>query len=120
KSIGRKTIARETDVTRRTSIDELRDAVLRELGRVDILVNAAGRTVRKATKDISEAEWNAVMDTNLTGMLRACQAFYEPLKQSGRGRVINIASLASFVGFWDVGVYNASKMGVRALTQTLA
>jgi NAD(P)-dependent dehydrogenase (short-subunit alcohol dehydrogenase family) len=117
---GRRTLVHETDVTSRASIDALRDEVLRQLGRVDILVNAAGRTLRKQTKDVGEPEWNMIMDTNLTGMLRACQSFHEPLKASGHGRIINIASLASFVGFWDVGVYNASKMGVRSLTQTLA
>jgi NAD(P)-dependent dehydrogenase (short-subunit alcohol dehydrogenase family) len=118
--LGRRTLCHEVDVASRGSIDALRDAVLKHLGRIDILVNAAGRTVRKQAKDISEAEWQTVMDTNLTGMLRACQSFYEPLKQSQHGRVINIASLASFVAWYDVVAYNASKMGVLALTQTLA
>jgi NAD(P)-dependent dehydrogenase (short-subunit alcohol dehydrogenase family) len=108
------------DVTRRDSTDKLRDAVVQKLGRVDILINAAGRTFRKQAKDISEADWNAVLDTNLTGILRACQSFYEPLKACGRGKVVNIASLASFVGWYDVVAYNVSKMGVRSLTQTLA
>src|SRR5207249_3191834 len=101
------------------SIDGLRDAVLQQFGRVDILVNAAGRTFRKQAKDISEADWNAVMDTNLTGMLRACQSFHDALKRSGHGKVVNIASLASFVAWYDVVAYNASKMGVLSLTQTL-
>jgi NAD(P)-dependent dehydrogenase (short-subunit alcohol dehydrogenase family) len=119
-ALGRRTLRHDVDVTRRASVDELRDRVVQQLGRVDILVNAAGRTFRKQARDISEADWNAVLDTNLTGMLRACQSFYEPLRASGRGRVINIASLASFVGFYDVVAYSASKMGVLSLTQTLA
>jgi NAD(P)-dependent dehydrogenase (short-subunit alcohol dehydrogenase family) len=61
-----------------------------------------------------------VLDTNLTGMLRTSQSFYEPLKATGRGKVVNIASLASFVAWYDVVAYNVSKMGVLSLTQTLA
>ena len=118
--LGRGTLRHEADVNSRPSIDALRDAVMKAFGRVDILVNAAGRTFRKQAKDINEGDWNAIIDTNLTGMLRACQAFYEPLKASGRGRVVNIASLASFVAWYDVVAYNASKMGVLSLTQTLA
>ena len=118
--VGRKTVCHAVDVSKRESIDGLRDAVLAKLGRVDILVNAAGRTARVQAKDISEETWHSVLDTNLTGMLRACQSFYEPLKASGHGRVVNIASLASFVAWYDVVAYNASKMGVLALTQTLA
>lgn len=118
--VGRRTVCRAADVADRASIDALRELVLQKLGRVDILVNAAGRTARVQAKDISEKVWHEVMDTNLTGMLRACQSFYEPLKASGHGRVVNIASLASFVAWYDVVAYNASKMGVLALTQTLA
>ncbi len=118
--IGRRTLCHTVDVTSRTSIDTLRDDVVQHFGRADILINAAGRTFRKQAKDVSEADWHAVFDINLTGMLRACQAFYEPLKSSGHGKVVNIASLASFVAWYDVVAYNASKMGVLSLTQTLA
>lgn len=118
--IGRRTIHHTVDVSSRPSIDTLRDAVVKELGRVDILVNAAGQTFKKPTTEISESDWYKIIDTNLTGMLRACQSFYEPLKASGHGRVINMGSLASFVGFYNVVAYNVSKMGVHSLTQTLA
>src|SRR5205085_8847060 len=84
-----------------------------------ILVNAAGRTARRPTAVVSEEEWESILDTNLTGMLRACQSFYEPLKQGGRGRIINIASLSSFVAFHEVAAYGASKAGVMALTRSL-
>jgi NAD(P)-dependent dehydrogenase (short-subunit alcohol dehydrogenase family) len=119
-ALGRRTLCHGVDVTAIASIDALRDAVVKQLGRVDILVNAAGRTMRKAAKDLTEADWHGILDTNLLGMVRACQSFYPALKNSGRGRVINIASLASFVGFMDVAPYNVSKGGVRSLTQTLA
>ncbi|HXR74426.1 MAG TPA: SDR family NAD(P)-dependent oxidoreductase, partial [Bryobacteraceae bacterium] len=92
---GRKALRRSSDVQSRESIDALRGAVLKEFGRIDILLNAAGQIFRKPTHLVTEAEWNKLMDVNVTGMLRSCQSFYEPLVESGRGRVINIASLNS-------------------------
>ncbi len=119
KNAGRATLKKTIDVSSRESIDALRDVVLEKFGGVDILVNAAGRTARKPTNEVSEAEWIEIFDTNLTGILRACQSFYELLKQSGRGKIINIASLASFVAFHEVAAYGASKAGVLALTRSL-
>ena len=116
---GVRTLAARCDVSDRASLDALRDAVLAEFGGVDILVNCAGRTFRKPTREVGDAEWNDLLDTNVTGILRACQAFYEPLKASGRGRIVNVASLASFVAFHEVAAYGASKAAVMALTQSL-
>jgi NAD(P)-dependent dehydrogenase (short-subunit alcohol dehydrogenase family) len=116
---GGEAFAQTADVGERGSIDALRDAVLERFGAVDILVNAAGRTARTPTAEVSEEEWDAIMDTNLTGMLRCCQTFYAPLKESGRGRVVNVASLSSYVAFHEVAAYGASKAGVVALTRSL-
>lgn len=113
-------VVQAADVTKRESIEALRDAVLAALGRVDILVNAAGYTFRKPAAEVSESDWSAIFDTNLNGALRACQIFYEPLKRSGRGRVINIASLGSFLAFKDVAAYSASKTALLSLTRSLA
>ena len=117
---GRKSLRLTVDAVDRTSIDALRDRVVSKLGRVDILVNSAGQIFRKPTVNITESEWNTLMDVNLTGTLRACQSFYEPLAASGRGRVINIASLNSFVSLFEVTAYAASKAGVLGLTRSLA
>jgi NAD(P)-dependent dehydrogenase (short-subunit alcohol dehydrogenase family) len=117
--MGRKSLQKTVDVARRESIDALRDAVLKKFGAVDILVNAAGRTARQPTAEVSESEWTEIFDTNLTGTLRACQSFYEALKKNGKGKIINIASLASFVAFHEVAAYGASKAGVLALTRSL-
>ncbi|MGC2658908.1 MAG: SDR family oxidoreductase [Bryobacteraceae bacterium] len=119
-SLGRKTLRQSVDAASRESIDALRDAVLQQFGRVDILLNAAGQIFRKPTPTISESEWNKLMDVNVTGMLRSCQSFYEPLVDSGRGRVINIASLNSFVSLLEVAAYATSKAAVLGLTRSLA
>lgn len=116
---GSKTLRHTVDIGDRKSIDVLRDAVLGRFGRVDILVNAAGITKRIATAQMAENEWAEILETNLTGMLRVCQSFYEPLKGSGRGRIINVASLASFVALHEVAAYGVSKAGVMALTRSL-
>ncbi len=118
--LGRKSLVHATDASKRESIDSLRDAVMAEFGRVDILLNAAGQIFRKPTVSISETEWNTLMDVNLTGTLRACQSFYEPLLASGHGRVINIASLNSYVSLLEVTAYAASKSAVLGLTRSLA
>ena len=83
-------------------------------------MNAAGRMSKAAVKDVAEAEWDSVQNTNVTGVLRACQAFYEPLKASGRGRVINITSLNSFVSLNGVAAYAVSKAALLGLTRSLA
>jgi NAD(P)-dependent dehydrogenase (short-subunit alcohol dehydrogenase family) len=118
--LGRESLNYSVNVSDRASIDTLRDAVLARFGRVDVLVNAAGRTKRTPTKDLPEQEWEDILDTNLTGILRCCQSFYQPLGNSGRGRIINIASLSSFVGLYEVTAYCASKAGVLSLTRSLA
>ena len=117
---GRRTLHQSADVTDRASIDLFRDAVLAEFGRVDILVNAAARTFRKPTAEVTESEWSELVDITLNGVLRGCQSFYEPLKTSGNGRIINIASLGSFLAFHEVSAYCAAKSAVLSLTRSLA
>lgn len=117
RSRGVRTLQMSCDVGDRATLDALRDAVLVELGGVDILVNCAGRIFRQPTATVDEAAWTGLLDTNVTGMLRACQSFYEPLK--GKGRIVNIASLTSFVSLHEVAAYGASKAAVMALTQSL-
>jgi NAD(P)-dependent dehydrogenase (short-subunit alcohol dehydrogenase family) len=119
-TMGRQTLGRAADVRDRHSIDGLRDAVLEQFGRVDILINAAGYTFMEATATMGEEQWLLLMDTNLSGALRACQSFYEPLKASGRGRIVNIASLGSFLAFHRVAAYCAAKSGLLSLTRSLA
>jgi NAD(P)-dependent dehydrogenase (short-subunit alcohol dehydrogenase family) len=117
---GRRTLPVTCDVTDRGSLEELRAAVMSSFGKVDILVNCAGRTKRVPTLEMSEADWEAILATNLTGTLRACQIFGRVMLERGYGRIINIASLASFVALHEVAAYAASKAAVAALTRSLA
>ena len=117
---GRRTIRVTADVTDRGSLEKARDAVLASFGRVDALVCCAGRIKRTPTLDVSEEEWNGIVDTNLTGTLRACQVFGRPMLERGSGRIVNIASLNAFVSFLEVSAYAASKAAVSALTRSLA
>lgn len=117
---GRRSLAVTVDVLDRASVDRLRDRILDHLGHADILVNAAGRIARKPTLAVTEEEWRDTIDVNTTGVLRTCQAFYEPLAASRRGRIINIASLNSFVALKEVAAYAASKSALMSLTRSLA
>jgi NAD(P)-dependent dehydrogenase (short-subunit alcohol dehydrogenase family) len=117
---GRRTIRMCADVADAASLTALRDACLRDLGGIDILVAAAGVTKRVPTLEMADADWHRIIDTNLTGVLRACQVFGAPMVARKSGRVITIASLASFIGLHEVAAYTASKAGVAGLTRALA
>jgi NAD(P)-dependent dehydrogenase (short-subunit alcohol dehydrogenase family) len=119
-TLGRKTLRHPVDVLSRPSIDALRDAAVKAFASIDILINAAGRMAKIPARDLSESDWNSVQDTNVTGMLRACQAFFAPLQASGRGRIVNIASLNSYVSLTGVSAYAVSKAAVLGLTRSLA
>jgi NAD(P)-dependent dehydrogenase (short-subunit alcohol dehydrogenase family) len=120
-ALGRRTIRKVADVMDRAALEALRDETVAKLGGVDILLNAAGKTKRRPTIEVTVEEWRDIMDTNVTGMLIACQVFYGPLKASKPGgRVINIASLSSFVSLNEVAAYAASKSAVLSLTKSLA
>ena len=119
-SKGRRTLRVASDVTDVKSLEALRDQVLRQLGKVDILVNSAGRTQRAPTLEMDEADWNAILETNLTGTLRSCKVLAPPMIKQGWGRIINIASIATHLALFEVAAYSASKAGVGALTKSLA
>jgi NAD(P)-dependent dehydrogenase (short-subunit alcohol dehydrogenase family) len=119
-SRGSKTLRMVSDVADRNSLQILHDAVVAEFGHVDILVNSAGITKRIPTLDCPEETWTNIMDINLNGTLRACQIFGKSMLARGAGRIINIASLSTFVAFRDVAAYGASKAAVGALTRSLA
>ena len=119
-SVGRKTVRAVADVTDTASLEALLAEATRALGAIDILVNAAGKSKRTPTLEVTEREFTDILDTNLMGTLRACQVFGRPMLERGRGRIINVASLTSFLAFHEVAAYAASKAAVVSLTQSLA
>jgi NAD(P)-dependent dehydrogenase (short-subunit alcohol dehydrogenase family) len=118
--MGRRSLAMASDVTDRSTLEKLHQAVVAEFGRVDILVNCAGMTKRTPTLDVPEEEWDAIIQTNLNGTLHACQVFGRAMIAQKYGRIVNIASLSSFVALYEVAAYGASKAAVAALTKSLA
>jgi len=117
---GRKTLRVTSDVCDRASLEALLAATLDRFGQVDILVNCAGKIKRTPTLTVPEEEWTDILNTNLTGTLRACQVFGKPMLDRGYGRIVNIASLNSFVALSEVAAYAASKAGIASLTRSLA
>ena len=119
-STGRRSLEITCDVTNETTIQHLLEATQQALGDVHILVNCAGRTKRTSTLELSDAEWNSILETNLNGTLRACRVIGRHMVDRQYGRIINIASLASFVALYEVAAYSASKAAVASLTKSLA
>ena len=119
-SLGRATLRVPSDVTDRASLETVLAKSIERFGKVDIMINCAGRTKRVPSLDLSEEDWNAILETNLTGTLRAAQVFGRHMVERGYGRIVNIASLSSFVALFEVAAYGASKAGVAALTKQLA
>ena len=119
-ALGRRSLRCASDVLDRASLERVLAESIGAFGKVDILVNCAGRTKRAPTLDFSEADWNAILETNLTGTLRAAQVFGRHMIERGYGRIVNIASIASFLALYEVAAYAASKAAVASLTKSLA
>lgn len=118
--IGRRTLRVASDVGDRQSLEALLAAAVERFGKVDILINCAGKTKRAPTLDYPEELWDDIIETNLTGTLRGCQVFGRHMIERGYGRIINIASLSTFVALFEVAAYAASKAAVASLTKSLA
>lgn len=119
-ALGRRSLRCVSDVADRGSIESLLAECIDAFGKVDILVNSAGITKRSPTAEFPEEDWNAIMETNLTGTLRTCQIFGPHMISNGWGRIVNIASLGTFVSLFEVAAYTASKAAVASLTKSLA
>jgi NAD(P)-dependent dehydrogenase (short-subunit alcohol dehydrogenase family) len=116
---GRRTLRVTADTRDKGSLQRLLAACLERFEKVEVLLNCAGKIKRAPTLDFQESDWNDILDTNLTGTLRACQVFGQHMLSRKNGRIINIASLNSFVALHEVAAYAASKAGVAALTRAL-
>jgi len=119
-ALGRRSLRLTADALDREALQKALEATLAAFSKVDILVNCAGITKRTPTLEVSDEEWDSILSTNLTATFRACQVFGRAMIEKGYGRIINIASLASFIGLHEVAAYTASKAGVAGLTRALA
>ena len=119
-AVGRRSLELACDVTDQASLVNLLDSTTSALGQVHILVNSAGYTKKTPAVDVAIEEWNSILETNLTGTLLACQVFGRHMQERRYGRVINIASISSFVALYQVAAYSASKAAVASLTKSLA
>jgi 2-deoxy-D-gluconate 3-dehydrogenase len=119
-ALGGDTIFIEADVTKKAACIQMIAEATAKFGSVDILVNNAGTTVRKPPQDLTEADWNLVMDTNLNSAFFACQAVYPGMKAKGFGKIINIGSVMSLGGSPYAAPYAASKAAIMNLSKALA
>jgi len=119
-AVGRKAILIDADLSTIAPVGDVVERTVAELGGLDILVNNAGIIRRNDSLDFSEADWDAVMDTNLKSVFFLCQAAGRHMVAQGRGKIVNIASMLSFQGGIRVPSYTASKSGVAGLTKLLA
>src|SRR5262245_54934106 len=116
----RRTLRHPVDVSSLSSLHALHNACVEAFGRVDVVVAVAGVTKRMPTLEMSEEDWNRILDTNVTGMFRTYQVFAPAMIARGSGRLIGIGSIASFVGLQEVSAYTASKAAVAGLTRALS
>jgi len=117
---GRRSLRLAADVGDAAALAAVKDACVETFGRLDVMVYAAGTTKRVPSLEMAEADWHQIIETNLTGMMRACQVFGREMVARRSGRIIAIGSLSSFVGLHEVAAYVASKSGVAGLTRALA
>ena len=117
---GGRAIALELDISDMASIDRAVRSVLGEAGQIDILVNNAGLGSNHDALDITEADWDEIMDVNLKGLFFVTQAVARSMVERGYGRIISLSSQAGLVGIPRHAVYSASKGGVNMLTRVLA
>jgi 2-deoxy-D-gluconate 3-dehydrogenase len=117
---GARAIAVAADVTDKAAVAAMVSRVTGELGRIDILVNNAGINIRKPPHALDIAEWNSVIQTNLTSAFLCSQAVYPAMKAAGGGKIINIGSMMSIFGASFAPAYAASKGGIVQFTRSCA
>jgi NAD(P)-dependent dehydrogenase (short-subunit alcohol dehydrogenase family) len=118
--LGRRAVPVELDTRSQESIQAAVDAAHAAYGKIDILVNNAGCNVRKPALEITWEDWNLVLDTNLRGTFFVAQGVARHMVPRGYGRIINIGSVTSVMGYAGLAPYCASRGGVKQLTMSLA
>lgn len=119
RQLGRRSLEVTADVTKRDEIQKAIDRLLEEFGRIDVLVNCAGTTKRCPSLEVTEEDWNRIIEINLNGTWNTCQLVGRVMAKQKYGRIINIASIGSFQSLYEATAYTASKGGVAMLTRNL-
>lgn len=120
RALGRKSLVHTADVTNIKDIQALSDAALSEFGHIDILVNNAGLGLIEPAFDVTEEQWDSLIDTNLKGVFFCCQILGKVMVQQQKGKIINLNSTFGLVGTPNRTTYCSSKGGITQLTKTLA
>jgi NAD(P)-dependent dehydrogenase (short-subunit alcohol dehydrogenase family) len=120
KALGRRAVSLELDVRDQQSIEQMAADAEAAYGQIHILINNAGCNVRKPALEVTWADWNQVLDTNLRGTFFVAQAVARRMIAKGYGRIVNIGSVTSVFGYAGLAPYGASRGGVRQLTMSLA
>ncbi|ADB59891.1 short-chain dehydrogenase/reductase SDR [Haloterrigena turkmenica DSM 5511] len=117
---GETAVPVQADISDPTQVERMAVEVREELGEIDVLVNNAGITIDRKFEDMTYEDWRQVIDVNLTGTFNCTKAFYEDIKASNHGRLINISSVVGQQGNYGQANYATSKGGLFAFTRTLA
>src|SRR5437870_6519797 len=120
RKLGADALVVQADVTSEEQVLRLQQAVIKEFGKIQILINNAGINIRKSVTDFTLDEWRLVMDTNLTSVFLLCRAFVPHMKGQNYGRILNLTSIMSHVSIAGRTAYSASKTGLLGLTRALA
>lgn len=119
-ALGAEALAISVNVTDTSSVAAMVQATLKQFGRIDVLINNAGMSVRQPAHVISLEDWNTVIDTNLTSAFICSKAVYPAMKDAGGGKIINIGSMMSIFGASFAPAYAASKGGIVQFTKSIA
>lgn len=119
-TLGAEALAIEVDVRDEQSVADMVSEANRQYGKIDILINNAGMSIRKAVQDLALEEWRQVLDTNLTSAFLCARAVYPSMRQNGGGKIINIGSMLSIFGSPYAPAYSSSKGGIVQLTKSMA
>jgi NAD(P)-dependent dehydrogenase (short-subunit alcohol dehydrogenase family) len=120
RAAGGEAIFVRTDMTQRAQVEALVDETLRHFGRVDILVNNAGIFIRNPITEVSDEEWEQVMNLNIRAYFFTCRRVIPEMLKQGRGKIINMSSIHGFRGTGTATTYCASKGAVENFTRQLA
>lgn len=117
---GNRAVFIECDISKRDSVKNLVKRTLEIFGSIDILINNAGILLQKPISETTDEEWDAVINTNLKGPFMLTREVLPNFEKHGKGKIVNIASIAGIIGYENLSVYCASKGGIIALTRSLA